>query len=453
MPADPTQWLDRDGDGYGDNLDGNNPDTFPDDGTQWSDSDGDGYGDNPIGISGDWFPDDPTQWHDFDADDWGDNPNGSRGDVCPGEAGPKPKSFADEGNPLTRGCPDEDLDNYPDPIDAFPLDPFQWNDTDGDGWGDNQGVPEGDDCLDVPGTSSEGNLQGCLDSDADGWADEIDTFPFDSYHWADTDNDGWGDNYIWENHSLNMTLDNYSIRVEIGDAFPEDPTQWSNIDGDLRGDNPDGIQPDHFPLIYTQFFDTDDDGYGDNFTSGAFEPDDCTWAGSSWRDRFGCSDSDKDGQSDEYDSCPWDPEIWEFKAGGVVCEISEDPSKKSEDKSSATANGLLGENNNLLIMGGIIAFLMFALLIAQVGKQAGRRSGRVMVTDGAMEVIVAERQEEEVARQQQWIDYYVQTGDLDKAKELGWEDPADLPQWKQHELEKAAEADAAMPTMVDLEDI
>jgi hypothetical protein len=453
MPVDPTQWQDRDGDGYGDNSTGNNPDAFPDDGTQWSDRDGDGYGDNPVGITGDWFPDEPTQWHDFDGDDWGDNPNGSRGDVCPDEPGPKPKSSADEGDPLTRGCPDADGDNYPDPVDAFPEDYLQWNDTDGDGWGDNQAANNGDDCLDVPGTSSEANLQGCLDSDADGWADEIDEFPFDSYQWMDTDNDGWGDNYIWENHSTNLTMDGYPIRVEMGDAFPDDSTQWSNIDGDLRGDNPNGIQPDAFPLIYTQLFDSDDDGYGDNFTSGAFEPDDCSWAGSSWRDRFGCSDSDDDGQSDEYDSCPWDPEIWEYKTGGVTCEITEDPSKQSDDKSSGTVGGLLGDNTNLLLMGGIIAFLMFALLIAQVGKQAARRSGRVMVTDGAMEVIAAERQEEEQARQQQWIDYYVQTGDLAKAKELGWEDPADLPQWKQHELEQAAEIDAAMPTMVDLEDI
>ncbi|MDC0055682.1 hypothetical protein OAJ94_01365 [Deltaproteobacteria bacterium] len=453
MQTDPTQWLDRDGDGYGDNPNGSNPDAFPDDGTQWSDRDDDGYGDNPIGITGDWFPDDPTQWHDFDFDDWGDNPNGSRGDVCPGEAGPKPKSSADEGNPLTRGCPDYDGDYYPDPVDAFPLDPFQWNDTDGDGWGDNQAVANGDDCLDAPGTSSEANLQGCLDSDADGWADEIDAFPFDSYQWLDTDNDGWGDNYIWENHSLNLTMDGYPIRVEMGDAFPEDSTQWSNIDGDLRGDNPNGIHPDAFPLIYTQLFDSDDDGYGDNFTSGAYEPDDCSWAGASWRDRFGCSDSDNDGQSDEYDSCPWDPEIWEYNNAGVDCKITEDPSKASDDKSSGAANGLLGDNTNLLWMGGIIAFLMFALLIAQVGKQAARRSGRVMVTDGAMEIIAAERQEEEEARQQQWIDYYVQIGDLAKAKELGWEDPADLPQWKQHELEQAAEADAVMPTMVDLEDI
>ena len=34
---------DGDGDGYGDNPNGLNPDIFPNDSTQWSDADGDGY--------------------------------------------------------------------------------------------------------------------------------------------------------------------------------------------------------------------------------------------------------------------------------------------------------------------------------------------------------------------------------------------------------------------------
>ena len=37
---------DTDGDGYGDNQSGVNPDVLPLDSTQWEDSDGDGYGDN-----------------------------------------------------------------------------------------------------------------------------------------------------------------------------------------------------------------------------------------------------------------------------------------------------------------------------------------------------------------------------------------------------------------------
>jgi hypothetical protein len=36
FPEDSTQWADRDGDGYGDNPDGNNPDEYPNDPTRWS---------------------------------------------------------------------------------------------------------------------------------------------------------------------------------------------------------------------------------------------------------------------------------------------------------------------------------------------------------------------------------------------------------------------------------
>lgn len=78
FPNDPSQWSDGDGDGYGDNLTGNNPDVFPQDPNEWSDSDGDGYGDN-----GDMFPQDETQWADRDGDGFGDNRNGQNPDSCP----------------------------------------------------------------------------------------------------------------------------------------------------------------------------------------------------------------------------------------------------------------------------------------------------------------------------------------------------------------------------------
>ncbi len=70
LPQNPTQWRDRDGDGYGDNQEENATmsDTFPADGTQWNDTDEDGHGDNPFGTQGDWFPDDPTRWQDSDHD-------------------------------------------------------------------------------------------------------------------------------------------------------------------------------------------------------------------------------------------------------------------------------------------------------------------------------------------------------------------------------------------------
>ena len=43
------------------------------------------------------------------------------------------------------------------------------------------------------GYSFQGVL-GCIDSDNDGWADIIDSFPGESSQWNDTDGDGFGDN-------------------------------------------------------------------------------------------------------------------------------------------------------------------------------------------------------------------------------------------------------------------
>ena len=99
---DSSQWADSDGDGFGDNSDGTDADacpqqygtstidrfgcpdmdsdgysdmgdSFPDDETQWSDIDGDGFGDNPSGNNPDLFPYDAFEWADADSDGVGDN--------------------------------------------------------------------------------------------------------------------------------------------------------------------------------------------------------------------------------------------------------------------------------------------------------------------------------------------------------------------------------------------
>ena len=67
FPRDITQWFDSDGDGFGDNQNGVNPDAFPDDSTQWIDADGDGLGDNINGTNPDPSPDD------FDNDGYVDS--------------------------------------------------------------------------------------------------------------------------------------------------------------------------------------------------------------------------------------------------------------------------------------------------------------------------------------------------------------------------------------------
>ena len=77
-----------------------------------------------------------------------------------------------------------------------------------------------------------------MDSDGDGYLDEVDAFWNDPTEWLDTDGDGVGDNT---------------------DQFPDDPTETIDTDGDGVGDN-----ADVFPQSPTEWADTDSDGVGDN---------------------------------------------------------------------------------------------------------------------------------------------------------------------------------------------
>ncbi len=158
---DETQWSDVDGDGYGDNANGNMPDAFPLDPTQWMDSDGDGYGDNPSGSMPDAFPFDSTQWIDGDNDGLGDNPDGNNSDPYLFDSDNDGYDNSIDPLPLFPTPGDRDFDGVPDAEDWDPDDSNEWNDTDGDGIGDNADV----------------------DDDNDGWDDwdemRADTDPYD----------------------------------------------------------------------------------------------------------------------------------------------------------------------------------------------------------------------------------------------------------------------------------
>ena len=466
FPDDSSQWADRDGDNRGDNASGNNADIFPDDSSQWKDTDGDGYGDNQGGFNGDSFPNDPNQWDDTDGDGYGDNFIDENNDgVSEGVSDVCPLVSGNSNDPATRGCTDSDSDGFVDPVDVFPMDPFQWADADGDGFGDNTAVPSGDDCVDIYGKSFENNRHGCPDADFDGWADVDDAFPNDTLQWKDTDGDGWGDNYDWFNDTI-QDLDNigqtFTIRNQSGDAFPLIADQWSDMDGDGWGDNQTSFyQPDSFPFEPSQWNDFDGDGYGDNSVfdpdgeegplgpQSAFEPDDCRKEyGESNLEEYGCPDSDADGRADLYDPCPWDPAVTNGVLTGpnaVTCSITSDPNVNTGGDESGL--DFSSNSGTILVMGGSIVFLLALIFVAQLAKASSKRKSSLN-RENERKTDLAFSEEEE--RRLAWIDHYVAAGQLDEARELGWTEGQPTPEWKQYEMQQQATQDASVPTMLDL---
>ena len=183
--------VDSDEDGVDDDGD-----AFPDDSTEWADTDGDGLGDNTD--------------TDDDGDGWSDQDEVECGSQSV-DSGSMPLDSDGDGECDALDSDDDD-DGVLDPDDAFPIDPNEWADTDGDGFGNNA---DGDDDGDGWGDTAEGDCDSdpmnvevspedtdgdgaCdiqdPDDDGDGVADENDAFPLNRAEWRDTDGDGLGDN-------------------------------------------------------------------------------------------------------------------------------------------------------------------------------------------------------------------------------------------------------------------
>ena len=122
------------------------------------------------------FPCDSSQWNDTDGDGYGDNPYGTNSDYCPSEFGNSTIDYI--------GCPDDDQDGHWNFKDAFPDEPTQWEDDDGDFVGDNQDGANPDLCPDTDESfASQVDEDGCAanqrDSDNDLIDDYSDPCPFE----------------------------------------------------------------------------------------------------------------------------------------------------------------------------------------------------------------------------------------------------------------------------------
>ena len=195
-------------------------------------------------------------------------------------------------------------------------------DSDEDGFIDNE-----DDCDLTPGTSTN-DRKGCIDTDSDGWSDPdtgwgpnngADAFATEPTQWMDSDNDGFGDNIDGFEPDHCPYRRGYSTSDRYG-CLDSDGDSWSDADpGGLDGieawfAHPNG-SADAFPFVPSQWNDTDEDGFGDNWADvtwndtrlnwsignwyqNASEPDACPFiTGYSTEDRFGCPDGDNDGWS------------------------------------------------------------------------------------------------------------------------------------------------------------
>ncbi len=339
FPLDSTEWVDTDGDGIGDESD--------------SDDDGDGVAD-----ADDDFPLDKTKSdaQDQDGDGWHADIDPDDSDAAvPGVdfVDTDRDGLADEGgdNPDS----DDDNDGVADTDDAFPKDPKETTDTDGDKIGDNadtdddgdgvldkddpkskdksistydqydldrDGIPNSeDDDADNDGLKSADDVNDLdPDTDDDGYIDSRDDLPENKDEHLDSDKDGTGNNADTDDDNDGVADDD--------DAFPLDKSESVDTDGDKIGNNADtdddndGVADadDAFALDPTEDTDTDKDGTGDNADTdddndGVADDDDAFPLDKSESvdtdgDGVGDNaddDSDNDGVSDDDDAFAQDP--------------------------------------------------------------------------------------------------------------------------------------------------
>ena len=198
FPLDVNEHLDSDFDGVGDNAD-----IFPFNGNENADNDGDNIGNNA------------------DEDDDNDGLN----DIAESIIGTDPF------NSNTDGDDSNDLE------DAYPLNPEESLNSDGDALGNNADPDDDNDGLSDSEEINLGTAPLNPDSDNDGISDLNDAFPLNASESSDNDNDGIGNNEDTDDDNDNV--------LDTDDPAPFDDT----ISGDVSEITDIGLQD--FQYFYT----------------------------------------------------------------------------------------------------------------------------------------------------------------------------------------------------------
>ncbi|MFQ3351345.1 MAG: hypothetical protein ACI914_000590, partial [Candidatus Marivariicella framensis] len=327
FPLDPTEWSDTDGDGIGDNADPDaDGDGYLDEDEIICGTDSLNPGNVPLDYDGDFIPDciDPDDDNDgfldtfeifcgtnpldsssvpidtdqdgiYDCEDLDDDNDGFDDTLeiqcntdpldplsvpidTDGDGEIDCLDLDDDNDGLTDAeelligtdslDADTDNDSYLDINDAFPLDPTEWLDTDGDAIGnntdtddDNDGYLDEDEIICQSDPLNSGSLPpdydgdfipDCIDpdDDNDGCNDEVDQLPFDETICIDTDRD-----YV--DNKIDLDDDNDGI-LDTVEAFMDDDVDVDGLPNqlDLDSDN-DGCSD----VLEAGFEDPDNDGF------------------------------------------------------------------------------------------------------------------------------------------------------------------------------------------------
>ncbi|MBJ62269.1 MAG: hypothetical protein CMB57_03360 [Euryarchaeota archaeon] len=365
-PRGETDWIssqnnDRDGDGCrNDNEDNDNDndsiinevDQCKNGITDWrknatNDNDGDGCLDD-------------REDNDDDNDGFSDSV-----DFCPLQEGTATQGGA-------KGCPDFDSDGWADLVDDFLQDETQWSDGDGDGFGDNPLGTNPDDCPFFFGNSTQ-DRTGCIDSDGDGYSDPevawtvamgADAFVDEPSQWADADGDGYGDNFDGVNVDFctdkagTSTIDRFGCPDLDGDGYSDPDAFWAEDKWTSLG-----YGPDIFIFDPTQWYDTDKDGFGDNWGNPAWNKSrDPSWPGVFVENATSadmCPLVSPDGRFDDDINYP----------GCLLNEPSDGGKSLTDDSAESSDDSGLDTFTLIGIIGGVVVLALVGVIVVLLKKK------------------------------------------------------------------------------------